>query len=76
MRLDFHAMSQDMVKTFGNRLSRIFQRKYVEILTRVLLVSDSEIVAVETVLITMADDEGGLSRIAVEGDMIGHEAVA
>jgi hypothetical protein len=76
MRLDFHAMSQDVVETLGNRLSRIFKRKDVEVLTRVLLVSDSEIVAVETVLIPMADDEGRLSRVTMEGDMIGHEAVA
>jgi hypothetical protein len=33
-------------------------------------------VPVQAVLIPVADDEGGLARIAVQGDMVGHEAVA
>jgi hypothetical protein len=31
---------------------------------------------VETVLIPVTDDQGGLPRIAVQGDVVGHEAVA
>jgi len=37
---------------------------------------DPKVVPVEAVRIPVAEDQGGLAGIPVEGDMVGHEAVA
>jgi hypothetical protein len=57
-------------------LPRPLQRIDLKIFFPILLFGDPEIVTIEAILIPVVDDQGRLARIAVEGDMVGDEAVA
>lgn len=50
-------------------------RPDVEIFLRILPVRDPEVVTIETVLIPVADDQGRLTRITAQREMVGHGAV-